>query len=102
MKNGIHPLAINSAQGKQVVKLLSQTLSENSAPERLLYVEVIIQAVRDLSRAPVKGSPHSFSNAAYAWLYGKSDDFYRVCDLADINAEYLHLIIKQAKMGVTV
>lgn len=98
---------LNMEQARQVEKVLNRLLPKDAPGHQAIWLEVICQAIRDLSRviAPRETSRSNGYNKArrmkfvadaQAWLFSNSDDFKMVCDLAGVNPDYVHLLINEA------
>ena len=97
-------LNLTAIQCGTINRKLSRHISENSSAEQQLWMAVIFKAITDIktrrskplnarSRLAVRKSGGAREKAIH-WLFTDNRDFLTVCELADIDPEYVRRIIK--------
>lgn len=63
--------------------------AEQTPPERSLWRSVISQALSDATTNSRKADMRYYRQKAIEWLLGSDDDFIMVCNLAELEPEYV-------------
>ena len=72
-------------------------MSQHECGYTALWRAVLTQALRDIERPGSKGNEHDIAKVI-AWVGGQ--DFYTVCNLAEMNPEMMEARFKRALEGV--
>lgn len=68
----------------------------SSSPEVSLHKAIIIQAIIDASNISNDMEQRKLEVEAKTWLFGNSDDFKEVCDIANISSLEVRRVAKEA------